>query len=131
MLTTESIQSSYRKLETAIILAFVGVLLALAPAAADVAYGVGFKWTFWDPANTAHSDWPDMVKGRTAPGYWAPNPAGDAASISDPANAGKWSGTGSSSVWSVVGSANYPHMASSLAPFTTWMATQGYGWSVT
>ncbi|MHB9035955.1 MAG: hypothetical protein ACYC64_04760 [Armatimonadota bacterium] len=97
-------------------------------------YGVGFKWTFWDPNNTDSSDWCDMIKGRTTPsdpGYWAPNPAGDAASISDPANAGKWSGTGSSNVWSVVGSTNYPHMAPSLAPFTTRMATQGYGWSVT
>ncbi|MHB1459597.1 MAG: PEP-CTERM sorting domain-containing protein, partial [Armatimonadota bacterium] len=95
-------------------------------------YGVGFKWTFWDPANTAHSDWVDMVKGRTAPldpGYWAPNPAGDAASISDPANAGKWDGTGPGYVWSVVGSVNHPHSEDPLISFTTWMATQGYGWS--
>ncbi|MHB9035956.1 MAG: PEP-CTERM sorting domain-containing protein [Armatimonadota bacterium] len=118
------------------VLTFMVVMLAvaIAPAFAAVTYGNGFKWTFWDPNNTDSSDWCDMIKGRTTPSdpaYWAPNPGGDAASISDMANAGKWSGTGSSSVWSVVGSANYPHMTASIDPSAMWLATPGYGWSVT
>ncbi|MHB9037818.1 MAG: cellulase family glycosylhydrolase, partial [Armatimonadota bacterium] len=64
------------------------------------AYSPGFKWTFWDPNNTNHSDWVDAVKGRTSPGSWAGNPTGDAASISDPVNVGKWSGASAKKPWS-------------------------------
>ncbi|MHB9037680.1 MAG: glycosyl hydrolase [Armatimonadota bacterium] len=63
-------------------------------------YNPGFKWTLSaDPYTTAQQDWPDAVNGRTAPGAPVPGPSPDTKSLADPANAGKWSGSGYSTPW--------------------------------
>ena len=113
------------RLSVVFVLALSVTMIAaiLAPAMASVTYGNGFKWTFWDPANTAHSDWVDAVGGRTT-FSWAPNPSGDAASISDPANAGKWSGSGESDPWL------YVHTTTgAIASEPVALCTQNYGWA--
>ncbi|MHB9035739.1 MAG: alpha-galactosidase [Armatimonadota bacterium] len=73
----------------------------LTPASVAVTYQQGFMWTLSaDPYYAAQQDWPDAVNGRgAASGVAVPGPSCDATSIADPANAGKWSGTGNGYPW--------------------------------
>ncbi|MHB1459598.1 MAG: hypothetical protein ACYC0V_22025, partial [Armatimonadota bacterium] len=88
--------------KTVYVLALVGVvalLMGLACASyASVAYEPGFTWTFWD-STPYDGDWADASWGRTDPGAYVGNPSPDSYSLADPANAGKWTGTGSGKPW--------------------------------
>lgn len=86
-------------MELVLICIAAGVLLAAAYAGAEITYKDGFKWTWFDYGNWAKGDLADSVYGRTAPGVWAGNPSPDKGSLADPANEGKFEGTGFTNLW--------------------------------